>query len=209
MKCKKAGSDAFLALLDHRNTPLAGIQISPAQRLLNKRTRSLLPMSAALLKLYVADEDTTHTKLCLRQQQQTRYYNRGARHLDPLEKGDAVRVQPWQVGKKEWQKGVAKNRLSERSYKVELPRGILRRNRIHFRKTNELAATTDDTQREQCNKLQPQGPMEPVTKTNELPSHFAVEVPTEVPPPATPVKAPEPRRSQRVRRVPKHLEDYV
>ena len=66
LKCKKAGSDAFLALLDHRNTPPAGIQISPAQRLLNRRTRSLLPMSAGLLKPSVADEDTTHTKLRLR-----------------------------------------------------------------------------------------------------------------------------------------------
>ena len=102
LKCKKAGLDAFLTLLDHRNTPPAGIQISPAKRLLNRRTRSLLPMSASLLKPSVADEDTTHTKLRLRQQQQARYYNRGARDLDHLEKGDAVRVQPWQIGKKEW-----------------------------------------------------------------------------------------------------------
>ena len=117
LKYKKR-SDAFLALLDHSNTPPAVIQISPAQRFLNRRTRSLLPMSAGLLKPSVADEDTTHTKLRLRQQQQARYYNRGARDLDPLEKGDAVRVQPLQVGKKEWQKGVVKNRLSERSYEV-------------------------------------------------------------------------------------------
>ena len=61
-----AGSDAFLALLDHRNTPPAGIQISPAQRLPNRRTRSLLPISAGLLKPSVADEDKTHTKLRLR-----------------------------------------------------------------------------------------------------------------------------------------------
>ena len=164
-------------------------------------------MSAGLLKPSVTDEDTTHTKLCLRQQQQACYYNRGARDLDPLEKGDAVRVQPWQVGKKEWQKGVVKNRLSERSYKVELSQGVLYRNRIHLRKTNEPAATTNDTPPEQCNEPQPQ---EPVTETNELPSQSAVEVPTDVhvPPSATPMKPPEPR-SQRIRRAPKHLEDYV
>ena len=39
--CKRSGSDTFLALLDH-----TGIQISPVQRLLNRRTRSLLPMTA-------------------------------------------------------------------------------------------------------------------------------------------------------------------
>ena len=72
-------------------------------------------MSGGLLKPSLADEDIAHTKLCLRQQEQAPYYNRGAHDLDPLEKGDAVRVQPWQVGKKEWQKGVVKNRFSERS----------------------------------------------------------------------------------------------
>ena len=171
-------------------------------------------MSAGLLKPSVADEDTTHTKLCLRQQQQARYYNRGARDLDPLERGDVVGVQPWQAGKKEWQKGVVKNRLSERSYEVEFPQGVLRRNRIHLRKINEPAAMTNYTRPEQCNKPQcntpqPQEPMEPVTEASELPSKSMVEVPTEVPLPATPVKAPEPTRSQRVHRVPKHLKDYV
>ena len=67
-------------------------------------------MSAGLLKPTVVDEDTTHTKLRLRQQ--AHYYNKGAHDLDPLEKGNAVRVQARQVGKKEWQKGIVKNRLS-------------------------------------------------------------------------------------------------
>ena len=71
------------------------------------------------------------------------------------------------------------------------------------------AATTNDTQPEQCNEPQPQELVEPVTETNELPSQSAVDVPTEVPPPATPVKTPEPRRSQSIRRVPKHLKNYV
>ena len=48
-KCKSSGSDAFLALLDHRNTPFAGKQISSAHRLFNRRARSLLPMTANLL----------------------------------------------------------------------------------------------------------------------------------------------------------------
>ena len=50
----------------------------------------LLP---GLLKLFVADEDTTDSaKLRMRQHQQVRYYNREARDLEPLEKDDAVRV---------------------------------------------------------------------------------------------------------------------
>ena len=85
LKCGKTGSDGFLALLDNRNTPPANMQIIPAQPLFSRRTRSLLPMTAALLKPSVSDEDVTHTKLHRRQQQQAKYYNRGARDLQPLE----------------------------------------------------------------------------------------------------------------------------
>ena len=122
MKCKKAGSDAFLVLLDHRNTPPTGIQFSPAQRLLNRRTRSLLPMSAGLLRPSVADEDTTRTKLRLRQQQQARYYDRGARDLDPLEKGDPVRVKPWHVGKRNGRKALLRNVWTKARTKWSFPK---------------------------------------------------------------------------------------
>ena len=50
LKRGKTGLDSFLALLDHRNTPPANMQISPAQRLFSRRTRSPLPMTDALLK---------------------------------------------------------------------------------------------------------------------------------------------------------------
>ena len=64
-KVQRSVSDTFLALLYQRNTPSTCNQIGPAQRLLNRRTRSLLPMSAGLLKTSVADEDLTRTKLRL------------------------------------------------------------------------------------------------------------------------------------------------
>ena len=37
-KTKKAGSDPYIALLDHRNTPTQGLSTSPSQRLMNRRT---------------------------------------------------------------------------------------------------------------------------------------------------------------------------
>jgi len=106
---------------------------------------------------------------------------------------------------------IARDGPSERSYEVELPQGVLRRNRIHLGKTNKPPTMINVIQPEQCNEPQPQKPAEPVTETNGLPSQSAVEVPTEVPPtvPATPEKAPAPRRSPRVRRAPRSLEDYV
>ncbi|KAL9988215.1 hypothetical protein ACROYT_G002635 [Oculina patagonica] len=130
-----------------------------------------------------------------------------------MEKGDPVRVKPWHVGKKEWQQGVVKKRLDERSYEVELPQGVLRRNRVHLRRTNESAPTAAETQDEQYSEPQPREPRDPVSETHDLPSQAAAEAPSQgstvVQPPATPVEAPELRRSQRVRRVPKHLQDYV
>ena len=144
LKCGKTGSDAFLALLDHRNTPPASMQISSAQRLFSRRTRSLLPMTAALLKPSVSDENVTHTKLHRRQQQQAKYYNRGARDLQPFEPGDTVRVEPWRAGRKEWQKGVVKSRIDKRSYEVELPQGLLRRNRVELRKSHEAPIKVED-----------------------------------------------------------------
>ena len=68
-KCRASGSDAFLALLDHRNTPPAGVQVSPAQRLFNRRTRSLLPMTANLLEPQaVSDSELCRAKLEQRKQ---------------------------------------------------------------------------------------------------------------------------------------------
>ena len=50
-KCKKSQTDPYLVLLEIRNTPTQGLGSSPAQRLLNRRTRTLLPTSSKLLAL--------------------------------------------------------------------------------------------------------------------------------------------------------------
>ena len=72
---------------------------------------------------------------------------------------------------------------------VELPHGVLRKNRVHKKRTKESAPAAADTQEEQCNEPQPQ---DPVSETHELPSQTATEAPsqgvTEVHPLATPVK---------------------
>ena len=42
-KCKKSNCDPNLALLEIRNTPTQGVGISPAQPMLSRRTKSILP----------------------------------------------------------------------------------------------------------------------------------------------------------------------
>ena len=173
-KCRASGSDAFLALLDHRNTLPASVQVNPAQHLFNRRTRSLLLMMANLLAPQaVSDSELCRAKLEQHKQRQAQYYNQGAVDLDPLRRGDVVRLEPFQLGKQEWQKGIVRSRLDERSYEVETSQYVVHRNRIHLRKTNELSPPSSD-----------QAPAEvsvPVCpQSNELPT----TVPEEVNPPA-------------------------
>ena len=85
-KCKVANQDPYLALLDYRNTPIDGV--TPAQALMSRRLRSPLPISQRKLNPKPVNRTTFHAA---RQQQQTKQYDRTAKSLPPLEKGDAVR----------------------------------------------------------------------------------------------------------------------
>jgi len=119
-------------------------------------------MSANLLAPQaVPDNERCLAKFEQRKQRQAQYYNRGAIDPDPLKRGDTVRLKPFQMGKREWQKGTVRKRLDERSYKVETPYKVVRRNRFHLRLTNE-----------------PSPPL-----TDELPNEISDEVP-EVPAPS-------------------------
>jgi len=43
------GTDPYLTILDYRNTPKQGMTTSPAQRLMSRRTKTLLPTTLSLL----------------------------------------------------------------------------------------------------------------------------------------------------------------
>ena len=50
--------DPYLSLLDWRNTPTEGLDSSPVQRLMGRRTRTFLPTTASLLKPKLAKSAT-------------------------------------------------------------------------------------------------------------------------------------------------------
>ena len=85
-----ARADPYVAFLDFRNTPTEGYITSPAQRVLNRRKRTLLPMFNRLLKpemptgVYKSWKDN--------QARQAFYYDRTAKDLKTLSDGDVVRV---------------------------------------------------------------------------------------------------------------------
>ena len=72
-KTKKDGTDPYLAFLDYQNTPIDGLDASPAQMLMQRRTSNTLPTASKLLEPKVLPN--IHQKLKLKQQTQKKYFD--------------------------------------------------------------------------------------------------------------------------------------
>lgn len=164
----------------------------------------------------VSDNELCRAKLEQRKQRQAQYYNRGAVGLDPLRRGDVVRLKPFQLGKREWEKGIVRNQLDERSSEIETLHHVLRRNRVHLRKTDEPPPpSSDQAPAEVSVPLLPQSIELPTTVPGEVnpPASSQENAPLSRPEvaPTAAESPPKPvlRRSGRQRRPPKHLSDFV
>ena len=134
----KSNSDQYLALLDFRNTSMQGMGTSPAQRILNREPKTLLPTKDSLLVKEVPDLKEQGRKLTKLKERQATYYNRGASDLKPLKIQDPVRIEPPDgLGQtREWKRGVVTKVLPNRSYEVQSDGANSRRNRRHLRFTH-------------------------------------------------------------------------
>ena len=222
-KTLKTGEDPYLTILNLRNTPQQGIDLSPAQRLMGRRTKTLLPTNANLLRPEHATPEIAE-KLKFQQTKQQFYYNKTAKPLRPLQEGDIVRARPYQLNTSSWQKATVTKRLDQRSYEIETDNGVtLCRNRAQLRATHE-----DPTP---IPVVAEPGPL--VAPTGAAPSYEQVETPKtpqrvprspvprvparspvpKVPakPPESPVKSQTPyvSRSGRSSKRPAHLDEYV
>ncbi len=106
---------------------------------MSRRTRTLIPTTAELLKPQVIEETERQQS---RVQNQERYYNTGAKALPPLNVGDVVRMKPFELGNKKWKKAIVKERVGFRSYVIDANGQTYGRNRVDLRKTAE---TPDDS----------------------------------------------------------------
>ena len=133
LKCAKDGTDPQLALLNWRNTPRSPSLASPNERLMSRKTKTLLPISAALLNPKVVP-NVPDTLLEARQMQKT-YADRAASPQQPFQKGDSVFLRE---GNRQWIKGRIIEVLPEpRSYRIKTQTGqILRRNSSFLRRTS-------------------------------------------------------------------------
>ena len=67
-KAKNDKADAYLALLDYINTPTQGLDTSPAQRLMSRRTKTVLPTTVNLLWPLITEGQ--HQKLLFNKERQ-------------------------------------------------------------------------------------------------------------------------------------------
>ena len=142
-KTQKDGTDIHKAILDWRNTPTVGMNSSPAQRLMSRRTQTLLPTSERLLQPEVVPD--VHDKITQKRQQAKKLYDKQAKPLPQLEIGEPVYVKPLpQTNNKTWKEGVCTEKLSQRSYKVAVDGKTVRRNRIHLKEKIQDNTTSEE-----------------------------------------------------------------
>ncbi|XP_044182657.1 uncharacterized protein LOC122963306 [Acropora millepora] len=125
-KCKESGQSEFLALLDWRNTPTEGVGTSPAQRLMGRRCKTLLPIASTLLQpRYSTDEESR--AIMGKKERQRYYYNKHTKPLQPILQGETVRMKL--PGQKVWSAGTCLGPVGPRSYYVRINGSVYRRNR--------------------------------------------------------------------------------
>ncbi|XP_062595327.1 uncharacterized protein K02A2.6-like [Saccostrea cucullata] len=217
-KAKHSGQDPWLAVLDFRNTPTQGIGESPSQRLMNRRTKTLMPQKETLLS--PCGKKDNIKKMRKEKDRQARYYNRTAKDLRELHHGDTVRMKPTQLREKEWKKGTIIGKEGIRSYKVQTQDGTFRRNRSHLKATSEKPndfsvipdyTTPKEQSGDNSRQTAPSGNCpRPSSETTES-DRSLPDKPLVVPSGDVPLKPDEPRttRSGRIVKTSQYLENYV
>jgi len=117
------------------------LQLSPAQIIFGRRTRSLIPVHSSLLQTDSSQQ--TRSRLVDSKAKQMKYYDRKARPArPPLEIGQTVRFKP--SCDDEWKKGEIVDKLPFRSYRVRVPDGSsFRRTSRHVRFSAEPPLVMD------------------------------------------------------------------
>ena len=208
-KALRDSRDPWLTLLEYRNTPVETIGSSPAQRLMSRRTKTLMPTASTLLRPQVVEG--VEKKIELKRQKAKSYYDRSAHPLPQLEIGQEVRVAPLKKGQS-WQPGTLVEQLSDRSYLVKTGSDNIRRNR-HFLKPKEQSVS-NSTKKKPTEVAQEQpvaAASDPKENSANLPdpatSTFAAPE-SDIPP--DPVTATQEKRTRtRVVKPPKRFNDFV
>ena len=139
-KASRDGKDLHMAILEWRNIPTQGADVSPLQKMFSRRTRGLLPMSRKLLQPEVPSINMPQT-IRQRQERSKRYFDKKTKPLAPLYPGETIRIQELPQRRRhgvKWKLGTVVKRIDGgRSYLVKSEGRQFQRNRRHLRKTKE------------------------------------------------------------------------
>ena len=117
-KAARANRDQCLSFLDYINTPTEGMDSSPVQRLMSKRTKTTLPISQHLLDPEIQSD--VRTNLMRKRQKAKKYFDRSSKNLPELDIGQPIRTMPsLKNTTKIWRKGTCVDKVAPRSYIVE------------------------------------------------------------------------------------------
>ena len=163
--------DPYLSLLDWRNTPSEGFDLSPSQRMLGRRVRTLLPAKEELFR--VPDSERIKRSIVAAHEKQAKYYNKNAHWKPEIPVQSTVRFR--MDDSSEWKKGEILQQLPHRSYQIQSEDGTTyRRNRKHVRFSNEPAIILADDSSDLNGRHIDHAPQElvdvgpvPITRTTE------------------------------------------
>ena len=131
-------TDLHLALLNYRATPHSSTGVTPAAALMGRELRTKLPTLATNLNpTRPKDDDIRRRDAAVKETSRRNYDSRkGAATLPPLQPGDSVLLHSGQSSKLWDSDGtVVAADAGNRTYLVNTPRGVFRRNRQHLQLT--------------------------------------------------------------------------
>lgn len=147
-KASEANRDQWLSFLDYRNTPTEGMDSSPVQRLMSKRTKTLLPVAQHLLEPEIQSD--VERKLTKKRRKAKKYFDQGSKELPELEIGQPIRLMPSPMDtSRKWRRGVCIKKVAPRSYLVDVKGSIYRRNRKFLRTAKDGLPETVQANRQQ------------------------------------------------------------
>jgi hypothetical protein len=187
-KSKFDGSDFYLNLLVYRSTPLE-FGKSPAELMFGRKIKSNLPVVGNLLLQKNHSGFVKQRKD--KKDKQKLYHDRNVKELPPLRENESVRIRN-SLDTKWSEKGIVVEQVAPRSYVVETPNGVYRRNRKDIMKTVESfdIKPTNDMDISEDQNIQITG-----NDGSALQDNRTMDVP--------------PRRSERVRFKPKRLIEEI
>ena len=202
-KCQESGESEYLALLDWRNTPTEGFGTSPAQRFLGRRCKTRLPTQRSLLAPRYSTEGDAEA-LQSQKPRQKRYYDRSAKELSPVGKGETVYMRL--PGQSTWSRGQCTGLVGPRSYGVLVGERKFRRNHRHIIRSSEPFSPEISVPE----TTPPPPPPSPASPVHTQPNREPLAVPEELEQPGNAdVEQPAVRRSGRIRKPPIRSGDYV